>query len=301
MPGNGSILQNIVDRIRVELDEAEVDAKYTDAYLLENTIPAAISDVLERLNADRKNKIVATFDLTTVANQNYYRLPANIGQVIDLFHVDSGGETAGRVPYRSAKGPWGPGYAVQGNELHVDPALPGGRTVRLVYMPTGGFLPHYATDGTLNADKDEITLSSSPSLGILDRREGAYSGQVVRIVPASGPIESAVINQHTYDGSNWKITLRRPATHADAGAIRYEIIDHPSLSLVDSIVYAAIIRVAVSRRVNRSVVNSYRIMYNSALKTEGDRVANQDLKANKYDEDTRYRNTEPNYGLFGRW
>lgn len=301
MPGSESILQNVLDRIRVELDEAEVDAKYSDSYLLKNVIPASMSDVLERLNSDRKNKVACSYEFTTVQNQEYYRLPANVAQVREVFLVDSEGNPRSRIPYRGENNVWGPGYSLQGNELRLNPKPHGALTAQVIYLPTGGFQPHYATDGTLNANKDEITLSTSPSLGVLDRREGAYNGQMVRVIPSSGPIETAVIKSHTWDGTNWKITLRRPLADTAAGTISYEVVDQPSLSLVDTVVYAAVIRIAVARRVSGTVINNFRIMYNQSIKTEGDRVTSMDLKASVYDEKTRYRKVDPSYGLFGNW
>jgi hypothetical protein len=301
MPGNGSVLQNIITRVRIELDEAEVDAKYSDSYLMENVIPGAMSDVLERLNADRKNKIVCIHQITTVTDQQYYRLPENLGQVMDLFFSDNNGNSAGRVGHRNKHSPFGVGYAIQGNELELNPPLPSGQTLNLVYMPTGGFMPHYATDGLVRASSSELVLSATPTLGVLDRREGAYTGQVVRIIPDTGPIETAVVESHTYDGDEWVLSLRRPLSYNDVGYVAYEIVDQPTLSLIDSVVYAAIIRIISSRRVNSSVLNNFRIMYNQCLKTEGDRVANFDLKSNVYNEATRYRNPDPSYGIFGAW
>jgi len=296
---SNSILLTIVDRIRTELDEAETDAKYTNDYMLSTTIPNSLGDVLSRLDADRKNKVVVKWSFSTVKDQEFYRVPSNIAQVVDLFFVDSNELITGRMPHRDERNALGPGYNLQGNELQLDPLPTGAFTCELWYTPRGGFLPHYATDGTLDAAKDTITLSSSPASGRLDRREGAYNGAVVRVIPSSGPVEEAIIQSHTWDGSNWLIELRRPLVDTDEGTITYEIVDQPTLGLMDSVVYAACIRIATSRRVSGSALRNLQIMYNTALKTEGDRVANYDPRDNKWQEKTRYRRFDPIVGILG--
>lgn len=289
-----SVLQSIKTTIRTELDEAEIDAKYTDSYLVGDVVPKAMSTVLENLNHDRKNKIRLRYEFTSTKDQEYYRLPANVGQVVQLMVMkDSGSSLSPNavVHYISHRHPlnrFGPGYLLEGNELRLLPAPTGAFNYALEYLPGGGFMPHYSTGGDLSSGLDEITLDTTPDLGVLDRREGAFNGQMVRVIPSAGPVEEAVILSHTWDGSNWKVKLRRPLGNVSAGTVTYEIVDHPTLSLTDSVCWASILRIAASRRVSRETQRKFIQMYLQALKTEGDRVASMDLRANAFGTDTMY-------------
>jgi hypothetical protein len=299
MLASNSVILTIVDRVRTILDESETDAKYSNDYMLSSIIPDATNDVLGRLNADRKNKVAVRYTFSTVANQEFYRLPPNVAQLFEVNFVDTSNNVYASLPHRPAANAAGPGYDVEGNELRLLPKPQGVHTCEVVYMPHGGSLPHYATDGSLNVDKDTITLSASPASGRLDRREGAYNGSIVRVIPSSGPVEEAVVQSHQWTGSAWTLTLRRPLIDTADGTITYEIIDQPTLGLTDCITWAAVIRIAASRRVSGTAMRNYQIMYNTALKTEGDRMANYDIRDNYYRERTKWRRPDPSRGIMG--
>jgi hypothetical protein len=274
MNTNRSLLQTIIDRIRLTLDEGST-GKFTDPTLSTHIIPSSIENVMSRLMMDMDNPIITSFSITTVANQSRYRLPSHMSSIKRVVRKDARGRIIAEIIPHSNLSVYGPGWAIEGNELVFDPKPSVGETWYIL-METGSLVsPHYATDGTLNADLDTITLSEDPALGLLDYSDGGYLGQMVRVIDTSNRrVESAVISSQSYDTGTATVTLNRPLTDISSGTVTYEILPLMTNAILDAVVYDACMTIALSREKSNNFVGLLRRRYQSAIKSAGDRLTN---------------------------
>lgn len=133
----------------------------------------------------------------------------------------------------------------------------------------------YSTGGTLSTSgsTQKLLLTTSSVLGDLDRRENAYAGQVLRLLPASpNPIEERIISRSYKDGSNWYVEVRRPFTLNSPGSHTYEVAPAGSSSLYDAITCCAALRLAGPRKITEVQYRRIRDQYLMAIKTVSDRM-----------------------------
>lgn len=147
-----------------------------------------------------------------------------------------------------------------------------------------------------------ITLSSAPALGALDRRGGAYAGQILRILPASpARVQELIIDSHTWaPGHVWTVTTRRPFhVPATTSSLIYEIAPGGSQSLYEAIVCRAALKLGTGRKITANHAESIRREYLSALKTIGDNLTNIQTRTGQgFQKDTV---DNPEASAFGFW
>lgn len=228
MDTSGSFLRTVIERVHGYMDSDEVE-KYTDDYIVRHVIGPSMVDVLARVNLNADNPIVLRFSITLVPGQQYYQLPCSIGEVWKIAILDTGGRVISEELPRGVHNPRGMNWAIEGNLLSIMPYPGNAQSFEVWYTSNGDYAPHHSTGGgSLDSELTTFTLGS-PSTGSLDRRPGAYIGQILRLLPsAPGAIEERVISDHDPVGGT--VTVRMPFTQlqyqgAWSGATAYAVND----------------------------------------------------------------------------
>lgn len=297
-----SFLKTVIERVRGYLDDADFDAKYTDQFLVQHVVMPGLVDVWSRCSLSADNPVLLSYDITLVENQECYVIPPCVGEVHELVQYtgSTGLQSNIGVPtddlyprHRMSVG--GPIWSVEGNMICFRP-FPlgvdniGNKTWTMRYTTNGDMNPHYhdstsTNAGSLNAGKDQFTLSSAPALGLLDKRENAYAGQVLRILDGS-VFEERVIA--SYDPSTRVATLKRPFTSAAAGAHLYEVCPPQSQGMVEAVSLACSLKLGAWRKISAAHAQMLQLQYRSAIKTIGDNLANMQMRNGKaWTKDTR--------------
>lgn len=234
----GSFLDRAIKDVRRYTDEPSVNAKYTDAVLVEK-IEECYATVIGDINRVRTSPIVARLTVTMVDSVYTYPLPPTIGSIWAMYTEDS---TSGGKTFYVSKGVWnaaGRGIWVEGNNLKVQQGtFSAGLEVILEYVPNGTARLFNADDcvttggATVDSTGKIITFSAAADTGTIDSRVGAYIGSVFRVlthaVTAYSNIQERVITGHTAVlGTNYGVvTLDAaldPNPYNQAGAITFEI------------------------------------------------------------------------------
>jgi len=274
MNSDQSVLTTIIKRVRIIMDEVDVDGKFKDDTMVRHILPTAIDNVLARLTMDRANPIYLDYSFTTSTTEGHYVLPPNIQEIERLVRLDTATNLIIDEIRPRARFDWrGPGWTIEGNELLFDPLPVAAETWHVLYIPSGLMFPHSGT-GTLAADLQTLTLDATPTLGDLDRRIGGYNGQVLRIIPTTGVVEERIIETHTFSTPDWTVATRRPFSSTIQGSVLYEIVPAAITGLMESIVYACCLKLATIRRLAGTTQASIQRDLHSAIKTEGDRITN---------------------------
>lgn len=276
---SGSMLRTMAERVRYYLDEPSVSAKYDDDYIVRNVLGPSTVDVLSRLHNTSSSWLILHLDITLVDGVELYPLPPAVQQVLRLVISNTDGIPVYDVIPRSIYHRQGPGWSIEGNAgalvLRIQSPPLNSFGIQIWYVPSGDVCAHLGT-GTLAtaADVSTLTLGSTPTIGLLDRRASSYCGQVLRILPTSpAPIEETIIDTHYYSSGSWKVTTRLPLTSAN-GTYTYEIVPAASHPMMDAIALHAAMRQAIPHKIPGSVLEHMRIMYKQSLKTIGDNLTN---------------------------
>ena len=199
------VLDGIVSLVRTYADEpAQVGGrvKFTNTAIME-LAEASWPEVVAEVNALGDDKIRVRHDISVIANTRVYALPPYIGQIEEVVHFSNATAVANtqmlwEIQPRSPMNPYGPGWMIEGPSLYLDPLFAANTTIRLTYVPNGEMTAHTGTglfiatnDGSDVNGVAQMTLSNSPTLGLLDGRKEAYGGCILRILTSSGGYESA--------------------------------------------------------------------------------------------------------------
>jgi len=300
MHSNQSFLYTCLERVRGYLDDPDFDAKYDNNFLIRHIISPCMTDVWARINMNLDNPVVLRHDIAIDSDTEYYILPPSIGEVWRVAARDSKGRIVNELMPRNEFHPIGVGFAIEGNCLRVDPKV-STKTYTLYYVPSGDVRPHYGTtasDAGLAGDKKTFTLTTSPTVGDLDRRDNAYAGQILRIIPTSGKIEERVIETHTVaDDGTATVVTRLPFTKAHGNQVVYEIAPIGMQSLYEAISAAASLKLGAYRKITAAHHQMITQQYRSAIKTATDNLANMQLRTGKYFDKNTVDN--PAYGEIG--
>ena len=295
-----SFLKTVIERVRGYLDDADFDAKYTDQFLVQHVIMPGMVDVWSRCSLNADNPVLLSYDITMVEDQECYVIPPCVGEVHEIVQYTGayGSQTNNGVPtddmyprHRMSVG--GPIWSLEANMICFRPfpsGLTGNNTWTLRYTTNGDMNPHYhdsttTNAGSLNAGKDQFTLSSAPALGLLDKRENAYAGQVLRILDGS-VFEERVIA--SYDPSTRVATLKRPFSTPSSGAHLYEVCPAQAQGMVEAVALACALKLGAWRKISGVHAQMLQVQYKSAIKTIGDNLANMQMRNGKsWWKDTR--------------
>ena len=281
MHSTGSFLYTVIERLRGYLDDPDFDAKYDNDFLVRHIISPTMVDVMSRINMNADNPVLLRMDFTPTTTDEYYQLPPAVGEIWRIGCRDDNGAVIDEIKPRTEWHPAGVGWAIEGNCLRFDPKF--GRTDRdwtIYYVPTGDVMPHYSVDGgTMRGDRQTFVLDSAPDLGALDRRENAYAGQILRVIPATGMIEERVIASH--DVNLNEVVTRLPFSTSLESTIRYEIAPIGMESLYEAIAAGSAMKLGAYRKITNSHYQMILQQYRSAIKTATDNHANLQMRTGK--------------------
>ena len=251
-----SFLTRAVAACRQNIDEPDIDAKYSDAQIIDK-IESAYALIIAEINRNARNPIVAKYEITIAASTTEYIMPQNIGSIIAIYQQTTNGA---RIFYdsRSNYNELGKGLWVEGNVLHIQAVgiFASSTTITVEYVPDGTARLIEGTC-TLDADFDVATLGATPNAGTLDTRLHAYTGSVLRIIRSSGTndyIQERTITSYDHTTRAATLELALNPDPGDGGAdIYYEICPAIHKGLDDVIpVYAAYLIAGIEGNTRRS-------------------------------------------------
>lgn len=304
VPNTDSALHMILEKTKTIIDDVAKELDYSDDFIFRHGIVPEYSRVMSRIQNTSTDYVISEFDLTTVKDQQYYTLPASIGEIIRIVDVYSDGRVKSELMPRSQYSSRGPNWHLEGNTLSIRPYPTSAETFKIMYIPTTDVKPHYADDGLVDGDILGLTLSSggwgSQMLGDLDRRLGIYKGCILRVLPASGLVEERVITE--YNETTRNVSFRSALTTASLAGdtLSYEIVPTHFNAVAEAVAQAAAMNLLVAaRRVTRAQHTMLLSNFKSAMKTAMDHFTfMQNRVPKKYERDT-VDNKNRYGGLYG--
>jgi len=290
--GTGFVVDSILERLKSVLDLVELRSKYNDEWFLNNEFVPAISDVLERLSGSESGFPVLVYSITLDSDERRYVLPPCVRSVVRMVEVNAQGDRVAEWLPRNELSSEGFGWRIEGNELVFQHDPPDGDVINLDYIHNGDLAMH---TGTGTWDGTSMQLDSTPTLGALDLRPGAYVGQMLRVKgTTNAPIFERLIVSHEWSSPNWTVTPRTsfPAS-LTADDYQYEIVPWSLQELWEAIVYKAALRLSTKLAVTQKLRGYLMADYNSALKTAIQTLQlMQGRRPPHFEEDTgRYQST----------
>lgn len=213
-------LARAIQWVRIWADEpAYADRKYKDSditLMIESALDAVITDLYNQASAPP----VCRFNVTMVANQEYYVLPANVGEIRRWCHLNtlSGVPDWELIPRgdRNAAGPCVIEDGTSGFRLLPIP-IKGGDILTVEYVPNGHMRLHQnatprGSGSTLytGANSDEFLMNFTTTpwfLGVFDKRPNAYLGSVVRQLGTVADVKPPVSSGNSI--AWWPVQERR--------------------------------------------------------------------------------------------
>lgn len=221
----GSYIKGLVERARF-FYENDSD-KFTDSWVVQNLVSEAYAEIWNLINKANQDPVLLWFDVTLASGTSDYILPPTVAEVWAMAKRETDNQGVQWVTQY-----WRPedglrldkyGWRLSGNRLHFDTPPDTDETWSIAYVPSGDVAMHYATTGTLAAGGATFTLAASPSVGLLDRRENAYVGQVLRFLPVSGVHQERTIVAYNASTRVATLDVAFSGTSAGAGADPYEV------------------------------------------------------------------------------
>ena len=290
------MLKTAIERIRGFLDDPDLEAKYSDDYIVRHIISPAFASVLSRINNSASNPVIQKIDFPLVSQQQDYQLPPAVGEVLRLCISDELGRVLQEALPRGFWNLRGPNWQIQGNIISFIPKPPESyANMELWYIPSGDYKPVYSTGGVsafqLGASKNTatFTVSTAATVGEWDRRPSAYIGQMLRLLPATGVVEERLISGWEYTSTNtWTATLRKPFVSASTGNLpAFEIAPEASENLFEAVAAAGALKLASYRKLSGEHFGMVQAAYRDAMKTLMDHYSNMQMRLPKsWEKDT---------------
>lgn len=271
MHPTGSFIKTILERVRAYVNEPDADAKYKDEYVVRAIIQPALDEVTGRIVMTENCPIICRFSLTLVAGQEFYTLPC-AREIIALRKMDPDKYILWDWRPDTDHHPMGPGWVVEGNTIRFNPTPAEAETLDIWFLPSGAITPHYSdAGGACSADGTTFTLTATPTLGSLDRRENAYAGNVLRYLPADGIWQERIIQ--SYNPSTRVATLRRPLSSIPGTrtSLRYEVAPLYHAGLWEAVATRSAMKLGTMNRQENPALNRE---YAAAIKTARDLLSN---------------------------
>jgi hypothetical protein len=294
MNASGGFISTVIERTRAYLDDASLDAKYDDNFLVRNIISPSFASIASRINNSTSNAISVWIPFPLTKGLAYYQLPPCVGEVWRLAIRNDNDYVSREAMPRTEWHYRGPNWKVEGNMMVFSPTPDADYSdIELQFMHNGEIQPfQLSTGATLDVTKSIITfpLTTSTQVGTIDRRDNAYLGCVVRILTSTAVQEERIISTWTKDSTNWKIEVRRPFTYASVGAISIEIAPFGLESLYEAASLGGALKLATYKKASPAHFQMLQLQYRDAMKTAMDHFANKQMRTAKYFE----RNTADN-------
>jgi len=293
MHSTGSFILTVIERIRAYLDEATLDAKYTNDYIVRHIICPEMVNVLSRLSLNYGNPVRLRYTVTLDTATEHYTLPPNIGEIYRVTKMDADNRVTEEWVPRHEFHPSGPNWQIQGNLLSFRPLPNNNESVSIHYIPNGDFSPHYdSNSGELDGTRKIFTFPASPDLGAIDNRENSYAGAMLRVWD-NNVLEERVIE--SYDASERKATVR-VAFSSDinvASDLQYEVAPLGMQSLYQTIAAAGAINLGTGRNITQKQMQFLMLQYKTAMKSAADNFTSIQARIPKGFE----KNTADNRGM----
>tara|TARA_R100000655_G_scaffold84164_1_gene123766 strand:- start:348 stop:1289 length:942 start_codon:yes stop_codon:yes gene_type:complete len=302
MHATNSFLYTVIERIRGYLDDPDLDAKYSDDFMIRHVIMPSMTSVVSRVNNSLSNPVVCRLRVSLAADQQYYQLPPTVGEVwsVCTYNADTGRVERDTTP-RSFYSPSGPNWSLEGNQLSVRPIPKETQDIDIFYTHSGDIMLHYGEAGKLTSDSDRNanTLElGTATLGAHDLRPNAYAGSMLRIFSSgASPNTVSVVEERLIESStisaakgntNLTLTTRLPFDfHSDSSAVKYEIAPFGLQAMYEAVAAAGSLKLAAYKKVSGTHYQMIQMQYKDAMKTVCDHYANMQMRLPKHwDKDT---------------
>jgi hypothetical protein len=298
---SNSLLKTVIERIRGFLDDPDLEAKYSDDYLVRHIIAPSFATIMSRINNSTSSPVLKRLSFPIVSTERYYQLPPCVGEVWRLAILDNNGYLLQEALPRGMYNVRGSNWQIEGNIISFYPFPDGDYSdLELWYCPSGDYNPIYISSGTghtLSVDKKSITFATStvPTLGSWDRRPNAYVGQIVRLLPSAvtGVVEERMIDSwapSSPGASTWVATLRTPFVYAASGTLSaggFEIAPEGSEPLYEAMAAGAALKLSSYRKLSGEHFGMVQAQYRDAMKTLLDHYSNVQMRMPKaWERDT---------------
>jgi hypothetical protein len=175
-----AFLTRAITQVRLYTDEPSINAKYTDATLIE-MVEQVYTHVISEINRCSPQPIFAKYTVTYIDGTESYRLPELIGMVNAIYYATDSGY---KIFYSSRSGysPLGRQVWLEGKTLHIQSGVLNGDDVLTIeYISSGTARLH---DGTCTVDSTGklVTFGATPTDGTLDTHTNSYAGSIFRLL-----------------------------------------------------------------------------------------------------------------------
>jgi len=293
MDSTGSFLKTVIERVRGYLDDSDFDAKYQDQFIVQHVIMPALVDVWSRVSLNADNPVMLDYTVTLVNDQECYVLPSCVGEVhevVQMADTNNNGQPVTEMIPRHRMSVGGPTWALEGNMLCFRPfpiGVTGITPYTIRYTSNGDMSPHYCDNlnmGSIGVSGLTFVFAVTPTLGLLDKRENCYAGQIIRILDGT-VFEERVIA--SYSAATRTCTMKRPFT-STVGNHSYEVAPARSQGMVEAVAIACALKLGTWRKCSQAQMGMFTQQYRSAIKTIGDNMANMQMRTGKsWAKDTR--------------
>ena len=290
MDSTGSFLKTVIERVRGYLDDSDFDAKYQDQFLTQHVIMPALVDVWSRVSLNADNPVMLDYSISLVNGQECYVLPSCVGEVhevVQMSEYGNDGQPATEMVPRHRMSVGGPTWALEGNMLCFRPfpsGVDGITPYTIRYTSNGDMAPHYDSLNGMMLTSNTFQFAAVPELGLLDKRENCYAGQIIRILDGDVYEERIIAS---YEASTRTCTMKRPFI-TGTGAHAYEVAPSRSQGMVEAVSIACALKLGTWRKSSQAQMGMFTQQYRSAIKTIGDNMANMQMRTGKsWAKDTR--------------
>lgn len=187
---SNSMLKTVVERIRGYLDDPDLEAKYSDDYIVRHVVQPAFATLMSRINNSSTTPVLKRLSFPLAVQKQYYQLPPCVGEVWRLAILDNYGAVIQESIPRGLFNIRGFNWQVEGNVLSFLP-YPNANyaSVELWYCPSGDFQAVYGSSGT-GLTLNSPTLTSVEITGTAGQFSCAtatlFVGQTVTITGTFG-------------------------------------------------------------------------------------------------------------------
>lgn len=269
----GNFINNVIAFTRQGIDEASVNAKYTDSDLL-GLVTNAWSQVWTDLLAVEDHAPRGRFSVSIASGTQVYVLPPNIEKLERIYQVDTDtGLPLYELYPRARNNPGGPSYTLEGNALRMTPIPTTTVTLVIEYIPGGTISPIEGTGDTTTAGS--LTISTVTA-GSKDQRENSYVGYMLRVTDSLGYTEERIISAYDRSASKVSFVPDLSSDYSTAVSQTFELVPDYGLALTN------LLSTQVSRKVVAQEGNTKRFKLLSQLYREEMRAVR--MKAAKMNE-----------------
>jgi len=227
-----SFITRALAKIREQVDEPALNAKYSDTTLIA-LMEQKYPEILGEINRNSQTPVVARTTVTYDGTTEDYMLPSTIGTIVAIYTLESTGyktfyESMGQ--YNTA----GRGIWLEGNNLHVQSGILNTNTVITIESLPSGIARLCNGTCTIASDGLSATLPVSALVGTRDLHEEAYNGSVFRLLrsteSAYDTIQDRLIT--SYDALTRVATFDKALSPIPlSGTTYFEIAPHMMYSL----------------------------------------------------------------------